>query len=131
MWSGMKSEHHPEAEKAVPLDDKLGTRARTLKTPCIPVKLSPHSTNGRKLLTIHVFHPHSWRNEKRRARQMAALCAERGFEHTAGDPALVAPEVYVTKPPVRPCSTGATPTGIDAEGLCAIPMLFRDLDLCS
>jgi hypothetical protein len=80
---------------------------------------------------MHGFHRHSGRSETPRARQMAAPGAEPGFAHVAGDPALVAAEAYVTKLPVRPCSTGARPTGIDAEGLCAIPMLFRDTDLCS
>jgi hypothetical protein len=80
---------------------------------------------------MHAFHPHFRRNEKRRARQMAAPGTEPRFEHAAGDPALVAPEAYVTKLSIRWCSKDATPAGIDAEGLCAIPMLFRNIDLCS
>ncbi len=62
---------------------------------------------------------------------MAALRVEPRFVHATSNPALVAPKAYVTKLPIRPCSKDATPTGIDAEGLCAIPMLFRDIDLCS
>jgi hypothetical protein len=80
---------------------------------------------------MHAFHPHFRRNEKRRARQMAALGREPCVEHAAGDPALVAPKASVTKLSIRRRSKDATPAGIDAEGLCAIPMLFRNIDLCS
>jgi hypothetical protein len=58
---------------------------------------------------------------------MAAHVAVGNLAATGVDGALVAPEAYVTKPNVRSC---LRPTGVDAEGLCAVPMLLPDIELC-
>jgi hypothetical protein len=62
---------------------------------------------------------------------MAALSDACCFDHAACDAVLVAPEPDVTKPGIRSCLTVTPPTGMDAEGLCAIPMLLSDTDLYS
>jgi hypothetical protein len=79
-------------------------------------------------LKVHAYYSHVSPGEQRR---MAAPPGPRRFDHAIIDAALVAPESDVTKPDVRSRLAGTPPTGVDAEGLCEIPMLSSDIDLCS